>query len=162
MLGVTAWWRRRPGESAGSKRASCCGGARNGDPVICHLGEQFSRSLYLLLGGVPGNATAPAGDTTVPRRRRGPRGVGGVSPGAGHEGPAPGPTEAPLRSARWSGRPSNHLIQQVGCFHPGGRMVPVSRNSGTQRNSTVRAKKELVFERPTARRGDRVRLTRGR
>src|SRR5262249_31918416 len=64
-------------------------------------------------------------------------GVGGctpwrVSPGAGHGGPAPGPTKALLRSTHWSGRPSNHLFQRDGRLYPGGRVVPVSRNSRTQ------------------------------
>ena len=43
--------------------------------------------------------------------------------------PAPGPTEALLRSTHWSGRPSNHLVQQVKRLYPGGRAVPVSRKT---------------------------------
>jgi hypothetical protein len=35
--------------------------------------------------------------------------------------PALGPTEALLRSTCRSGRPRNHLVQQGGCFYPGGQ-----------------------------------------
>ncbi len=59
-------------------------------------------------------------------------------PGGRARGPAPGPTEAPLRSTRRSGRPNNHLARRVPCLYPGGRVVPVSRKPGTQRNSASR------------------------
>jgi hypothetical protein len=45
------------------------------------------------------------------------------SSGAEHEGSAPEPKKAPLRSSHWSGRPNNHLVPA--------RLAPLPRRVGS-------------------------------
>src|SRR5262245_43362276 len=59
-------------------------------------------------------------------QRRGPR-APAVIPREPSLRPAPGPTEAPLRSTHWSGRPKTTVPSEEICLYPGGRVVLVSR-----------------------------------
>jgi hypothetical protein len=115
--------RRRWKKGTGVRRPAVLTGSSPGRRSISGMGRHTPVVPLSLptVTSIRAGERAVAAERAVTRRR--------CIPGSRVRHPAPGPTEAPLRSSPWSGRPITTWPSEVERLYPGGRVVLVSRKS---------------------------------